>query len=252
MDRKKNRENDDLLRRLLQNYADRQIKEQPEKESEELLPSEDFCRRMEEIMENPNNWRKYMRRDRRKVRMFQTKKALALTAMALMLFLAAAKYVGPVRTSASIPDFILTTYDGLENTLVLKPNPDAGPITLPLENRKKEVLPEITLGYVPQGFVQESRDKQGTLMYKSCSGEAVLHVSVSLFTSNSDTYFSQDDAVGQIGINGREIVRLEVEDGVSMYIWREGDYRVVFYFCLVDEAEAEQVIKSASLSRTER
>lgn len=246
MDGKKpNTEKEDLLLRLLKDYEERQLEEQPEKE---LLPSEDFRQRMGKIIENPDNWRKYMRKDRRKVRMFQTQKALALVMMVLMLFSVAVKYIDPVRTSASIPNFVFVEGDGTNSIVVMKPNSEAGPATA----QKKE-LPAVVFGYVPHDFVQQSADRQkGAFRYASSQGEAMFYASISIFNSESEVHFAQNSTVEQVFIDGKEVIKSEVEGYSASYLWKEGEYMVDFYFYMIDEAEAEKIIEAVSLSEAEK
>lgn len=246
MDRRKpDTEKEDLLLRLLKDYEDRQLEEQPEKE---LLPSEDFCQRMGKMMENPDNWKKYMRKDRRKLRMFQTQKALALVTMVLMLFFVVIKHIGPVRISASIPNFVFIEGDGINSIVVMKPNSEAEQGTFSAQ-KKKEALPEIVFGYLPQGFVQERSDgKKGVFRYVNSQGEVMLYASISIFSSKTVMYFAKESTVEQISIGGKEVVKSEIE-GISIsYTWKEGEYLIDFYFYMIDEAEAEKIIEAVSLS----
>lgn len=244
--KKPNTEKEDLLLRLLKDYEERQLEEQPERE---LLPSEDFCQRMGKIIENPDNWRKYMRKDRRKVRMFQTQKALALAMMVSMLFLVAVKYIDPVRISASIPNFVFIEGDGINSAVVMKPNSETESEMLSVQKNKQE-LPEAVFGYLPQGFVQETADRQkGIFRYVSSQGNAMFYASVSIFNSESAMYFGQSSDVEEIPISGKEVVKSKTESVVSSsYLWKEGEYLVDFYFYMIDEAEAKKIIEAVSLS----
>ncbi len=244
-EKKPNTEKDDLLLRLLKDYEERQLEEQPEKE---LFPSEDFCQRMGKIIENPDNWKKYMRKDRRRVRMLQTQKALALVVMVLMLFLVAVKHIDPVRISASIPSFVFLEGNGINNAVVMKPNSEPGSTTLSVQKKRKE-LPEAVLGYLPQGFVQEPGDRQnGVYRYISSQGEELFHISVSRFDSGMEVHFAESSTVEQVSIDGKEVFKSEVDGFSVSYLWKEGKYVVDFYFYMIDEAEAEKIIEAVSLS----
>ncbi len=248
-EKKPNTEKDDLLLRLLKDYEERQLEEQPEKE---LFPSEDFCQRMGKIIENPDNWKKYMRKDRRRVRMLQTQKALALVVMVLMLFLVAVKHIDPVRISASIPSFVFLEGNGMGNAVVMKPNSETGATTLSVQKKRKE-LPEAVLGYLPQGFVQEpAKNQNGIFRYINSQGEALFHISVNRFSNEVEVHFAQDSTVEQFFIGSKEVIKSKVE-GVSVsYLWKEGEYMVDFYFYGMDEAEAEKIIEAVSLSKAGR
>lgn len=248
MDRKKlNQEEEDLLLRLLKEYEDRQLEEQPEGE---LLPSEDFCQRMEKMIEDPSSWRKHMREDRRKLRLIQTQKVLALATMAMVLFLSVLQHVGVIRTSASIPNFVLMQPDESDDTLVLRPNPDAEPIVSPVP-KKDEALPELVLGYLPSDFVYDSSFhpvfENQRERYISQSGEAIIYSSIRYFTKEWSSYFSGEYTIEQILVGDRDVAKIAGYDSCT-YFWREGDYLLELYAYLVTEEEMEQVIEAVSLS----
>ncbi|MGN0507451.1 MAG: DUF4367 domain-containing protein [Lachnospiraceae bacterium] len=248
---KKDMDEKDMMKELLKAYHNNELEEvEPEGEA---VPSEAFRKRMEKMISSPDKWDKYKTRDRRRDKrrrlVLRIQRALALATMLLMFFLVIAKMIAPTKIAASIPEFFLRYGNNNENIEVLV-NLDA--IN---EEDTTQKIPEVEVGYVPEGFelVENETTLQRTLLvYRGESDEdAVFQICVTPYTSK-DIFVLNDKETTQIYVDAKEIIKSEhmEKKNAYLYAWRDRGYLLELYTCNVTEEEAVKIIRFISVTET--
>ena len=239
-------EGDEWLERLLDEYIHNRLPEVPIEEEE--VPSAEFCRKMEKLIDNPRKWKKYIYTERRRIQRLKAIRTTALATIAIAFLILVVRQFEPIRTSAFIPIFVLKQVDLISDSMILKSNLDADVLNLPLEVGEIK-LPGFVVDYIPFDFVHD-RTSDGTESHResyiSRSGEAAFDISIEIFSDMPAWYFDEDYIVEQIVVNNKDITKLIGYDD-CIYLWKEGDYLFRIYSYQVDEKEIKQVIKAVSL-----
>lgn len=240
-------EGDEWLERLLDEYIHNRLPEAPIKEEEEI-PSAEFCRKMEKLIDNPRKWKKYIYTERRRIQRLKAIRTTAFATIAIAFLTLVVRQFEPIRTSAFIPIFALKQVDLISDSAVLKPSSDADSLNLPSE-RGEIKLPEFVVDYVPSDFVHD-RTSDGVESHResyiSRSGEATFYIAIRMFNDEHTVYFDEKNIVEQIVVGDKDVTKL-IDHEVCIYLWKEGEYLFRLHSYQADEKEMKQVIEGVSL-----
>lgn len=240
------------LKECLSDYERKRTECLDEKtKSAKLFVSAQFYEGMEETLDGLEEYGRGFVRKKKPGQAFH--RAVVTFAAMLVVLLVCAMIMNPQGIVAGIPNFILEPSRGFVEGIKMKINPDA------ISESENEELPELTFGYIPEGFTLSETEPDGVNAGKIFTFAKKEGTSIRITVQPAKAgYFFQADCDTDIGqtetiyLGCREILKLSktASKGESVfYFWTEQGYAFHAYVYPAESSLVEKIIEKLEIEK---